>query len=118
MNTSDHEFQITDPAEMLVDDCAPLAMHPGVYFRTVVMPQWKLNVSQLAERIGVNRPNLHNVLQGKSEVSRELAYRIGALLGDSAADFLIAAQHRWNLEQEREHREALKAGIARMDPPA
>lgn len=111
------EHKITDPAEMLVLVQPPLTRHPGVYFREVVMPQYKLKVAPLAELLGVARPNLSNVLHGKVDVSRDLAYRLGALLGDAVADFLIAYQHRWDLERERDRREELKREIARLPLP-
>lgn len=114
-NEPTDEFKITDPAEMLVLDDQPLTTHPGVFLREVILPQWGLTkIAPLARMLGVNRPNLHNVLHGTSDVSRELAYRFGALLGDHAADFLIAYQNRWDLEQEKGRREELKRQIPRL----
>lgn len=106
------EFKITEPDEMLVKDCAPLTIHPGEFIRDVLLPERKLKVTDVARRIHVNRVGLSNVLHGKHDVSRELAYRLGALLGDHVADLLIAYQHRWDLQRERDRREQLRHEIA------
>ncbi|MFC0305276.1 HigA family addiction module antitoxin [Rhizorhabdus histidinilytica] len=112
------EFKITDPAEMLVTKQPPIDKHPGVFLRETILPQWGLNVAEAARRLGVNRPNLHNVLQGKADVSRDLAYKLGALMRDEVADLLIAHQLQYDLAREREKREAFKATIERMQPVA
>jgi plasmid maintenance system antidote protein VapI len=113
------DYKISDPDEQAVTAQPDLTQHPGVYIRDVILPQHGIKkIAPLAELLKVNRPNLHEVLSGKRDVSRELAYRLGALLGDAVADFTIAYQHRWDLQQERGRREALKAEIARLPEPA
>lgn len=113
------EYKITDPAQMLITRTGPLPYHPGVYLRDVILPNHGFKkIAPLAERLKVNRPNLHEVLSGKRDVSRELAYRLGALLGDQVADFAIAYQHRWDLEQEAGRRAELRQEIDRMPATA
>lgn len=112
------DLKITDPAEMLVEHQPPLHIHPGVFIRDVLLPQYGLKVAPLARLIGVARPNLHHVLQGSRDVSRELAYRLGALMNDSVADFLISSQMAWDKQQEAERREELKREITRLPAPA
>ena len=113
------EYKIIDLDEMRVDRQPELHVHPGVYLRDVVLPQHGLtNVVDLAARLKVNRPNLHEVLSGQREVSRELAYRLGALINDEVADFAIAYQHAWNLQHEQARRAELKREIARLEPAA
>ena len=114
----DSGYKIADPAGMLIGELPPLDRHPGIYFREVLMPQWGLKVAPLARAIGVNRANLHEVLSGRSDVSRELAYRLGALLNDHVGDFLIGYQLAWDIERERERREQLKREIERLPTPA
>jgi len=111
------QYKITDQAEMLVEALPPLDRHPGQFIREVLLPEYGLTISGLAEAIKVNRPNLSNVLHGKNDVSRELAYRLGALMRDEVADLLIAYQNAWDLQQERGRREVLKAEIARLPEP-
>ncbi|OYW51152.1 MAG: hypothetical protein B7Y36_18925 [Novosphingobium sp. 28-62-57] len=110
-------YKIDDPLEQLVDALPPLTKHPGVWLREVILPEWKLGISELSRLIDVNRPNLSNVLSGKADVSRELAYRLGALFNDHVADLLIAYQHAWDIEQERGRREEIKLAIARLPEP-
>lgn len=112
------DFKITDPAEMLVELQPPLHMHPGVFVREVLLPQYGLRVASLARLINVARPNLHRVLQGERDVSRELAYRLGALMNDHVADFLINYQMMWDKQQEAGRREELKREITRLPAPA
>lgn len=112
------EFKITDPVEMLVEHQPPLHIHPGVFIRDVLLPQYGLKVAPLARMIGVARPNLHHVLQGNRDVSRELAYRLGALMNDHVADFLINYQVAWDKQQEAARREELKREITRLPAPA
>ncbi|WP_156428065.1 hypothetical protein [Novosphingobium sp. FSW06-99] len=111
-------FKITDPQEMKVGPLPPLHIHPGVFIRDTLLPQYGLKIAPLARLIGVARPNLHHVLQGERDVSRELAYRLGALMNDHVADFLISYQVEWDKQQEAARREELKTQIARLPVPA
>lgn len=111
-----HDFKIRNPQEMQVGTLPPLDRHPGCFIRDTLLPEYGLSVSALAERIGVNRPNLSNVLHGKADVSRELAYRLGALMNDQVADLLIAYQHAWDLDREKARRDELKGQIMRIKP--
>jgi len=108
------EFKITDPADMQVGELPPLSISPGEFIKTVVLPEWGLNAKAAAELLGYNRVGLTNTLNGKHEVTRDLIYRLGALLGDHLADLLLAHKQAWDLEQERAQREAYKASIARL----
>lgn len=112
------EFKITDPAEMRIDELPPLSMSPGEFIKRVVLPEWGLTAKSAAELLGINRVGLTNTLNGKHEVTRDLIYRLGALLGDALADMLLAHKQAWDLEQERAQREAHKAAIARLPYPS
>ncbi|WP_408591199.1 transcriptional regulator [Novosphingobium sp.] len=115
--TDSAEYKIADPAEMMVEHQPPLHIHPGIFIRDVLLPQYGLKVAPLARLIGVARPNLHHVLQGERDVSRELAYRLGALMDDAVADLLIGYQLAWDKQQEADRREALKREITRLPKP-
>ncbi|MBY0392911.1 MAG: hypothetical protein K2Q27_06570 [Novosphingobium sp.] len=112
------DYKITDPDAMNVEHQPPLHIHPGVFIRDVLLPQYGLRIAPLARLIDVARPNLHRVLQGERDVSRELAYRLGALMNDHVADFLINYQMLWDKQKESARREELKAQITRLAPPA
>jgi len=115
----DSKYKITDPTEMLVKQQPELTIHPGVFLRETLLPSWGLkNLSDLARRLGVNRANLHNVLHGEADVSRDLAYKLGALLRDEVADFLIAYQMKWDMAKEAEKRAGYRKTIERVPTPA
>lgn len=111
------DYKLTDPAQMAVTDLPPLDIHPGIYARDVLLKAYGLSISRTAELIKVNRPNLSNVLNGKSDISRELAYRLGALMNDDVTDLLIAYQNAWDLQQEAGRREELRKEIERLPEP-
>lgn len=111
------EFKITDPAEMIVGKLPPLDIGPGEFIKRVILPEWKLSAKTAAEAIGINRVSFTNTLNGRHELTRDMIYRLGALLGDGIADFLLAYKQAWDLEQETAQREAHKATIARLPFP-
>jgi addiction module HigA family antidote len=112
------EYKITDPVEQLVARQPPVDKHPGEFVKEVLLPAYGLSVAETARRIGVDRAGLHMTLTGKYDVSRDLAYKLGALMRDEVADFLIAYQAKYDLARESERREAFKQTIERVTPPA
>lgn len=113
-----HDWKLHTPADMAIGDLPPVSMHPGVFIRTVLMPDYGVNVAKTARLIGMDRASLHKVLTGQSDVTRQLAYKFGALMNDHVADLLIAYQLNYSLQHEAEQREAVKASINRLPPPA
>lgn len=63
------------------------------------------------------RAGFYGVLTGKYAVSRELAYKFGALIRDDLANFLIAYQYAYDLDHERDLRESFKTKIERLPVP-
>lgn len=112
------EYKIETAAEMVVSAVPPLTQHPGKFIKDVLLPEYGLSVAEAARRIKMDRATLHLVLTGKHAVSRDLAYKLGALMRDEVADLLIAYQHAFDLAQEREKREAFKQTIERVARPA
>ena len=110
------QYKIEAAAEMIVDAVPPLDRHPGAFIKDVLLPEYGLSVAETARRIRMDRATLHLVLTGKHSVSRDLAYKLGALMRDEVADLLIAYQHAFDLAQERDKREAFKAQIERANP--
>lgn len=115
MTQRDNQYKIRDAADMAVN-LPPLDRHPGTFIRDVLLPEYGLRVAPAAAALGINRQGLINVLDGKSDVSRDLAYKFGALMRDEVADLLIAYQHAYDLAREREKREAYKMTIRRVEP--
>jgi plasmid maintenance system antidote protein VapI len=112
------DFKITDEVEMLVTQQPPLTAHPGVFVRTVLLPGHGLtNVVKLAELLRVARPNLANVLNGKRPLTREMAYRFGALLGREVGDFLVSYVNAWDVQEEQGRRDELSREIELWKAP-
>lgn len=118
MPKAPQDFKISDPAEMAVSVSPAPDRHPGLFIRDTLLPEYGLNISRLCEVLKLNRSNVSAVLSGKSDVSRDFAYRLGALLNDHLADLLINWQHLWTLEQERPRRQELAREIERLPAPA
>lgn len=110
------EYKIEKAADMVVSAVPPLTQHPGVFIKDVLLPEYGLSVSETARRIKVDRAGFHGVLTGKYDVSRDLAYKLGALMRDEVADLLIAYQHAFDLEKERDRRAMFKDQIERVEP--
>ncbi|CAN5580009.1 hypothetical protein BH10PSE14_BH10PSE14_07030 [soil metagenome] len=108
--------KITDPEEMLVKG-RPVAGPPGAFIRDVLIPEYGLNVAQTARALGVSRASFIGVLDGKHAVSRDLAYKLGALMRDEVADLLIAWQHKCDLANERARRDEYRQTITRVTAP-
>lgn len=112
------EYKIEKASEMLVSALPPIDRHPGTFIREVLLPEYGLTVAETARRIKVDRAGFHNTLIGKYDVSRDLAYKLGALMRDEVADLLIAYQHAFDLAREKEKRESYKEGIERIGTAA
>lgn len=109
--------KITDPEEMKVGKM-PMVGHPGAFIRDTLIPAYGLNVARTARAIGVNRAAFIGVLDGKHAVSRDLAYKLGALMRDEVADLLINWQLKHDLETDGDRRAEYRRTIERVAPPA
>ena len=79
--------------------------HPGETLREDVFPALNLKVSEAADRMGVARPTLSKVLNGRAAISPEMALRIEDLLGvenGGSADFWLRQQSAYDLWQARQ----------------
>lgn len=112
------QYKIEKASEMIVSALPPIDRHPGSFIKDVLLPEYGLSVSEAARRLSVDRAGFHNTLAGKYDVSRDLAYKLGALMRDEVADLLIAYQNAFDLAREREKREAYKTTIERVPEPA
>ena len=85
--------------------------HPGEVLRDGVFAGAGITVTEFASRLGVTRVALSRVLNGKAAISPEMALRVAAALGGSAATWLhLQASHDlWHAER------ALKRQVAKID---
>ena len=78
--------------------------HPGLTLRDDVLPALNLTVTAAAEQLGVTRPALSRVLNGKAAISPEMALRIEAWLGvknGGSASVWLAQQSSYDLWKAR-----------------
>ena len=78
--------------------------HPGETLREDVLPALGLSVTEAAEQLGVARPSLSRVLNGRAAISPEMALRIEKWLGEEnggRADLWLAEQTAYDLWQAR-----------------
>jgi antitoxin HigA-1 len=55
--------------------------HPGLFIRDEIVEANALTVGQAAEHLGVARPTLSHLLNGKADLSAEMALRIEQVFG-------------------------------------
>lgn len=64
------------------------AIHPGSFLKAEVLDHYKMTVSKTAEHLGVTRPPLSNMLNGKAALSPDMAIRFEKAFGISAGTLL------------------------------
>ena len=79
-------------------------MHPGKLLNEAVFKPLELTVSEAAERLGMSRPALSRVLNGRAGISPDLAIRLEQA-GVSEARFWLNMQLNYELAQARKHRQ-------------
>ena len=90
--------------------------HPGDFIRTEIMEGLGLTVTNVAEVLGVRRPTLSDLLNGKAALSPEMALRIEKAFGVSM-DMLLRMRASYDASQmrarasETTHRPALRARL-------
>ena len=78
--------------------------YPGETLREDILPALGLSVTEAAEQLGVARPSLSRVLNGRAAISPEMALRIEKWLGEEnggRADLWLAEQTAYDLWQAR-----------------
>lgn len=64
------------------------AIHPGPFIKAEVLDHYGMTVVKTAEHLGVSRPSLNNMLNGKASLSPEMAMRFEKAFGISAGTLL------------------------------
>ena len=77
--------------------------HPGEILAELWLEPLGLTITQTAERLGVTRKALSELVNGKTGVSPEMALRLELAFGASAESWLAhqAAFDLWRLENRR-----------------
>jgi antitoxin HigA-1 len=81
--------------------------HPGDFVRTEVIEPAGLTVTAAAEALGVSRPALSSLLNGKASLSGEMALRIEKAFG-VRMDTLMRMQSAYDIAQTRKREKQIK----------
>jgi len=76
--------------------------HPGTTLREQVIEPLQLSVSEAAQKLGMSRPALSRVINGRAGISPDLAIRL-EMAGISTARFWSSLQTEYDLAQARLH---------------
>ncbi len=71
-------------------------IHPGEILREEVVFANELTITSAAKMLGVTRTTLSNVLNGKSDISPEMCYRIAGVFGGTP-EIWANLQTKYNL---------------------
>lgn len=76
--------------------------HPGAILREDVLPALQMTQTELAERLGVSRLSVSDILHERRVLSPEMAVRIGKLLNTSPESWLRMqeAVDLWTVQQD------------------
>jgi addiction module HigA family antidote len=74
--------------------------HPGDFIRTEVVEAAGLTVTAAAAALGVSRPTLSSLLNGKADLSGDMALRIEKAFGVKM-DTLVRMQSSYNIARTR-----------------
>lgn len=82
------------------------APHPGRILREDVLPELGMTVESFARHLGVRRPGLSDLLNGRKPISQEMAIRLGKALG-TGARYWLALQMQYDLSHDVPRRAAM-----------
>jgi antitoxin HigA-1 len=81
--------------------------HPGCFIRTEIIESAGLSVTAAAGALGVSRPALSSLLNGKSDLSGEMALRIEKAFGVKM-DTLMRMQSSYDIAQTRKREKEIR----------
>lgn len=81
--------------------------HPGEFIKTEIVEPLDLTVSAAAKALGVSRPALSTLLNGRSDLSGDMALRIEKAFGVKM-DTLMRMQSAWDIAQTRKREASIR----------
>ncbi|KXV35590.1 MULTISPECIES: HigA family addiction module antitoxin [Gluconobacter] len=81
---------------------ASLAVHVGDWLKTEILEPYNIKVNTVAEHFGVSRQSISALLNGRSNLSADMAIRFEKAFG-VRADTLMRMQSAFELAQARTH---------------
>ena len=89
--------------------------HPGEFIRTEIIEPLGLSVTGASEVLGVSRPALSSLLNGKADLSGEMALRIEKAFGPKM-DTLMRMQSAYDIARTRKRESKIR--VRRYRPAA
>lgn len=79
--------------------------HPGALLRDVILPDLGLTQGEFADRLGVSRRTVSEILHERRPITPDMAIRLGKLMGNGAGFWLRMQQSVdvWTLEREGDY---------------
>lgn len=78
--------------------------HPGTVLNGTVIQPLKIGVTEAARRLGMSRPALSRILNGKAGISPDLAVRLEKA-GQNTARFWLNLQSNYDLWQAKNRKQ-------------
>lgn len=91
------------------------AIHPGPFLSEEIVKPYRMDVSKVARHLGVTRPAMSNLLNGKAALSPDMAIRFEKAFGISAAT-ILRMQAAYDLVAAKEAAKSID--IERIPEPA
>jgi len=88
--------------------------HPGDFIRTEIIRPAGLSVTSAAAALRVSRPALSSLLNGKADLSGNMALRIEKAFGVKM-DTLMRMQTSWNIAQARRREGQVRVSRFRIE---
>ena len=76
--------------------------HPGLIIRDDYLPALHLSVNEAAEQLGLSRVTLSRVINGRSAITAEMAFRIGKWVGNGP-EIWLHMQGQYDLWQDQKN---------------
>ena len=89
--------------------------HPGDFIRTEIIAPARLSVTAAAEALRVSRPALSSLLNGRADLSGDMALRIEKAFGVKM-DTLMRMQASYDIAQTRKREKEIR--VRRIHPAA
>lgn len=70
--------------------------HPGEALHDLWLVPLGISITSAAEKLGVNRKTLSNIIHGRAGISADMALRLAAWLG-TTPDLWLGMQAQWEL---------------------
>lgn len=87
--------------------------HPGAILREDILPETGLTQGELAERLGVSRRTVNEIIQERRPVTTDMACRLAVAFGN-APEFWLNMQQAVDLYEAQQEHATEYAHIARV----